>query len=48
MATDEVNGFYMHKGKYLDSKMLDESFVKMFVKDQDIISTFASKSGGSV
>ena len=48
MATDEINGFYMHKGKYLNSSMLGESFVKMFVKDQDIISTFASKTGGNV
>ena len=33
MQLDNLNGFYMYQGKYLDKKDLDESFVKLFIKD---------------
>jgi|TARA_B110001450_G_C17240769_1_gene327377 hypothetical protein len=32
-AVDDIGGFYMFQGKYLEGKDLDETFVKLFIKD---------------
>lgn len=38
----------MFQGKYLEGKDLDETFVKLFIKDQDLITTVVAQSGAMI
>ena len=48
LESDEMGGYFMYDGKYLDNTALDESFQKLFIKDKGLITTVVAASGKAI